>query len=531
MRFVVEQTLAGEGDRLKGYTVAIEVFDRPADFDSQSDPLVRVEAGRLRRRLIEYYAEEGRADPVKIELPRGGYTVACSYQGRHAGPTEVPPGREAVRGRRFGRRLRAWVVLVAIAAAFAVIVQQRDVARLERDRPPPPASIARDDGKAPIVVRPFDDLSGDGDLRTFAATLTEEILLLLDQPEIFVVATAGNRAAGASGWAGEQAAYVLSGSVRDDGGQLRITARLVRADSGTQIWSAAYDEPLSARRSPVDQRRLARLIAAVADPYGPIFDIEVERVRGLPPDALRARDCELKYYDYRRVLTRERHGEALGCFERAAAREADNAEAWAGLALVTAEGFAQDYADPTDPAPLDRPREAARRAMDIDGASLHANLALTGVQYFGGGDFRDAAERMLRSWPENAEVQAFIGALFIFTGDTARGRALVERALEATPRAPSGYYATTALAALREQRFEAALASALKIDSPDWPLGLLIVAATGAAAGRPDLAARAKARLLELDPTFATSLPEVLRRWRMEPVLTEQIERAFAGAG
>ena len=68
LRFVVEQTLAGGGQRLKGYTIGVEVFGRPADFDAQSDALVRVEAGRLRRRLVEYYASEGaersRADRV-----------------------------------------------------------------------------------------------------------------------------------------------------------------------------------------------------------------------------------------------------------------------------------------------------------------------------------------------------------------------------------------------------------------------------------------------------------------------------------
>ena len=60
LRFVVEQTLAGHGDRLKGYTIGVEVFGRPPVFDAQSDPLVRVEAGRLRRRLIEYVCEDNR---------------------------------------------------------------------------------------------------------------------------------------------------------------------------------------------------------------------------------------------------------------------------------------------------------------------------------------------------------------------------------------------------------------------------------------------------------------------------------------
>src|SRR5687767_8522939 len=79
LRFVVEQTLAGAGQRLKGYTIGVEVFGRPADFDAQSDALVRVEAGRLRRRLLEYYAGEGAADPVRIELPRGAYAAAYRF--------------------------------------------------------------------------------------------------------------------------------------------------------------------------------------------------------------------------------------------------------------------------------------------------------------------------------------------------------------------------------------------------------------------------------------------------------------------
>src|SRR6188508_3330271 len=79
LRFVVEQTLAGSGHRLKGYTIGVEVFGRPADFDAQSDALVRVEAGRLRRRLVEFYASEGSADPVRIQLPRGTYAVEYDF--------------------------------------------------------------------------------------------------------------------------------------------------------------------------------------------------------------------------------------------------------------------------------------------------------------------------------------------------------------------------------------------------------------------------------------------------------------------
>lgn len=540
LRFVVEQTLAGQGERLKGYTIAIEVFGRPPDFDAQSDPLVRVEAGRLRRRLTEYYADEGRDDPVRIELPRGRYFAACSYHSRDGAtqpsaavllgpmPAEVSDEPESARNRRLWRRVRAVLVVAVLLAGFTVVVlQQFDVGRVAPELPAPRAIAVKAGAKPPIVVTTFEDFGGGADLTELGATITEEILLLLDGPDIFVVAT---EVGGASSQTPAGAAYLLTGSVRETGGVVRITARLVRADTGTQIWSAAFDEPRDALRAPADQRRVARRIAAVAEPYGPIFDAELERVRALSADALTTRDCELKYYDYRRVLTAARRSEALACFELATVREPESAEAWAGLSLLVTDRFGYAYADPAEAAPLDRPREAARKAMDIDGDNLHANLALANVQFFSGADFREVAERVLRTWPENGESQAFLGAMFIVTGETARGRALVERAIESTPKPPSGYHASGAVAALREERFDDALAAALRIDSPDWALGQLVLAATAALAGRTDLAARARSRMLELDPNVEKSLPEVLRRWRVEPVLAEQLQRGLAAA-
>ena len=162
--------------------------------------------------------------------------------------------------------------------------------------------------------------------------------------------------------------------------------------------------------------------------------------------------------------------------------------------------------------------------------NLHANLALANVQFFSGADFREVAERVLRTWPENGEAQGFIGAMFVVTGETARGGALVARAIESTSKPPSGYYASSAVAALREERFDDALAAALRIDSPDWALGQLVLAATAALAGRTDLAVRARSRMLELDPSVEKVLPEVLRRWRVEPVLAEQLQRGLATA-
>jgi tetratricopeptide (TPR) repeat protein len=73
LEYVVHETLAGRGERLKGYSIALEVFGRPETFDPVADPIVRIEAGRLREKLRRYYDTDGWNDPVRIELPRGTY--------------------------------------------------------------------------------------------------------------------------------------------------------------------------------------------------------------------------------------------------------------------------------------------------------------------------------------------------------------------------------------------------------------------------------------------------------------------------
>ena len=73
LRYSVEEALAGRRENLKEYALAIEVFDKDASHDPGSDPIVRVEARRLRTRLKEYYETGGRNDPIRIDLPKGAY--------------------------------------------------------------------------------------------------------------------------------------------------------------------------------------------------------------------------------------------------------------------------------------------------------------------------------------------------------------------------------------------------------------------------------------------------------------------------
>jgi hypothetical protein len=90
LRFVVEASLAGRSDRLKGYTIAVGALGRRADFDPETDAIVRVDAGRVRRALARHYETEGAADPVVIDLPRRHYAPTFTHRAQQSPAASTP---------------------------------------------------------------------------------------------------------------------------------------------------------------------------------------------------------------------------------------------------------------------------------------------------------------------------------------------------------------------------------------------------------------------------------------------------------
>jgi hypothetical protein len=135
LRYLAEHSLDHPGVALKEYQIATEVLGRPAGFDPQSDSTVRVQAGRLRMKLAEYYAHEGPSDPIVVELPRGSY--ALTFHLRAPG-TEVPPSPPIILDARIPPKpappsSRGWVIavlvlsvlLASVLVATAIILSQR----------------------------------------------------------------------------------------------------------------------------------------------------------------------------------------------------------------------------------------------------------------------------------------------------------------------------------------------------------------------------------------------------------------------
>ncbi|WP_085034177.1 hypothetical protein [Ensifer aridi] len=100
LAYVVEKEIAGEGSQLKGYTIAIDVFGRGQAFDADSDPLVRVHAGKLRKLLRAFYETEGAREEWQISIPKGGYVPEYRRPRGHSPGASLPSGdRQRAPGR------------------------------------------------------------------------------------------------------------------------------------------------------------------------------------------------------------------------------------------------------------------------------------------------------------------------------------------------------------------------------------------------------------------------------------------------
>ena len=156
LRYLAKHALDHPGTPLKEYQIATEVFGRQSDFDPQVDSMVRVQAGRLRTKLAEYYASEGGADPVWVELPKGTYVLSFHHGPPHSARTPASESHDPRHELRheavpLSPSPRRWifavvtlsVLLVAAAASLILLLAARNPSQATPagTLPPAPAAI------------------------------------------------------------------------------------------------------------------------------------------------------------------------------------------------------------------------------------------------------------------------------------------------------------------------------------------------------------------------------------------------------
>lgn len=228
LRYIVEKTVAGQADQLKEYSVGVEVFDRDEKYDPRLDAIVRVEAGRLRSRLDEYYHGEGANSVIRITLPRGAYVAQFE-----AGPA-ITAAVSAPSATPQRRSWASWPLTTGLVVAVAAMVLWLG----GWNRTP-----AQTDN-ADAAVLPFSSAPED---QSVAARMTESVTAELARlGTVSVVShTSAMQFAGARRPMREiagalNADFVVEASVEREANGLLVVVRLVNAQTDRKVWVADY---------------------------------------------------------------------------------------------------------------------------------------------------------------------------------------------------------------------------------------------------------------------------------------------------
>ena len=239
--YLVEEALAGRGDRIKATTVAMDIYGRSEEFDQQSDPIVRVEAGRLRQRLNDYYREDGQGDAIFIEIPKVTYRPRFSVRDtKTSTETQAPPTLEH-RPRYFtdSRRLTFVVFAMALAGLLLyVLPDHNDVT--------PGTSVRSAMDRPFIMVMPFEYRAEEPTYQGLSLGLVESLTTTLSKVSgLSVMAPTSIEEAGDNLSGGEISTlaerygvtHLTRGSITTNSEQLIINIQLVDALNSEILWA------------------------------------------------------------------------------------------------------------------------------------------------------------------------------------------------------------------------------------------------------------------------------------------------------
>lgn len=506
LEYIVNEALEGRVDRLKGYTIGIEIFDKPTTFDPLTDPIVRVEAARLRDKLREYYEREGQSDLVRIEMPKGSYAPHIEFrpsiaeepvtEAIAAKPADHPSGPALLR--------RPIWIAGAVTSALLLLLVGWSVSR-----PPSMTPISQ---KPSLAVLSFENIGGDPSWRRLADGLTQDITTDLSQSKDLLV-VARNSTEIYRGKAidirdvGRELGvrYVLQGSIQPGDSRIRISVQLIDTRSGENVWSTRYKRPV-ADIFEVQSDVTDSIAATLAGSEGAMAQAERKLIRRKPPSVLMAYDhyllgVEAKHGGASGGVTKEGLDEAERRFLKALEIDPQLARAYVGLSYVYEYRLDLSIGVPAENGA--RLVEFANKAVALDPNDAEAQMVLGhAFSYQGLAD--QALQQFARAEalaPSNADVLILIAWYLPQLDQSQRAVALVERALRLNPNYPAWYNQGLRYVYFFGGAFDKAVKFVKLVPNPN-PLDYAFLALASAMLDDMPAAKAAAAELHRRDPTW-----------------------------
>jgi len=529
LRYLVEETLAGRSRELKGYTIGVSVFGREEGFDPQADPVVRLEARRLRRDLDGYYVSDGRFNPLRISVPTGKYIPEFQRSGVDAYPTkdeadaaddERDDDADAGGDRVLGipsRHLLWWVVAVLALglAALAIVV-------LWPANHPAPVRSGEEQVHGPgLMVLPFEAQGNTEQGALLAYGISDQIITELSRfPDIrlYMPPAGVDRSAPADAVeTGKRlgVTYVVTGSVSLDASTAMIQARLVEVETGRILWTDKYHRALASEPLLAVQGEIATAIAsALGQPYGIIRNDISRRLSNDTQPSMSSYECVLRAYRYRRTFSKQLFTPALSCLEEAVKHDPDYAEAWAMLGWLYLDMTRFEWASGDDVVSArDKALRAASKAVVLDNKNALALKALSSIKHYMGN--YEEAERLQREAlalnPNDPDTLAQLGWRLAARGNFEEGIPFLKRAIERTLNPPGWYFHLIAIDHYRHGRYAEMLTIASRGIMEGAGIGWSLVAIAQGGLGNAEGAEEALRNMAEAAPRLNRDPGKVFR--------------------
>ncbi len=519
LNFVVEAVLHGKSERIKGYTIGVEVLRRDTKFDPQIDPIVRVEATRLRRALERYYSGPGADELIVVDLPRGSYVPTF----RHRAEALLDPDRPIATPKLPRWLLGAGIsVLIVTLATTAIFFASRPnnnlgIAGFKQS----PGVLPSGNGLPTLVIQTFETI-GTPDSRSLSASA------LFEKVRDAFSAFDGINVVSATDQSGEDVQYRLRGLIEyAPGGSATVRFSLVASD-GTIVWSRSFDRVLaSGERAAAEYSIAAGIAAPLLQPFGIIKARDRARFLGGGGGDPRYR-CLLLAADAFRSFDPTESDRAYSCLESLTALDRSFTDGFSYLASLVNREFVYGFGrSADDPRALDRALQFARRGIELKPNSARAWQVLSTVLF----SRRETAaaftavQKALALNPNDMIIVAEYGGRLITNGDIERGVEVLQRADSDGGVRPSWHHFYFFLAAYMRGRLAEASHEADEMTSDTYPHGLFARVITASLEGKRDKAEMAWKTLVTLRPAWSTNPRGELEKYIASPAILDRLVR------
>lgn len=445
LKFIVNETLEGRTEELKEYTIAVCALGKSTDFNPQTDAIVRIHAGRLRRLLNKYYTGPGITDSVKIQVIKGTYIPVFLNH------VISKPGEDAA----------------------------------EKVKP-----IYYSRSKLTLAILPFRNLCPENEYQFFVDGFGEELTRSFSTfQSIAVIAhhstrkyafiTEDVRNIGAQ----LGAHYIVTGSVKRSSTEIKVSLDLIETMNGMQVWSQTYSNALNIDNLTDIQDQIIQKVCSILGGYYGFIIHDNYKTHNKPTLNLESFDAAHWNYYFHMNFSKEIYIQTRHTLEKVLQYYPNDAICLAMLSELYLDAYSLGY--PTAEDPVNEGYRLAKKAINIDPQCQHgyqqyawANIYLKRKE-----EALTSMEHCLSINPSSVSTVGAIGFGMACVGEYKRGYELLSQSKELNPHCPWWFYLGFFLVYYNDKQYNKALEYADKIEAGDVYLGPLTRAVSKAQLG------------------------------------------------